>query len=64
MSSFASQMNHFAANLQDYVTNTVSGVLHHTLVYTTTTTTNSTSASPQTHQRRTTTNETTANTNM
>ncbi|CAF4628555.1 unnamed protein product [Rotaria socialis] len=46
MSSFASQMNHFAANLQDYVTNTVSGVLHHTLgdhqqtTTTTTTTTN------------------------
>lgn len=38
-------MNHFAANLQDYVTNTVSGVLHHTLgdhqqTTTTTTTTN------------------------
>ncbi|CAF1677089.1 unnamed protein product, partial [Adineta ricciae] len=31
MTSFASQMNHFAANLQDYVTNTVSGVLHHAL---------------------------------
>jgi hypothetical protein len=45
MSSFASQMNHFAANLQDYVTNTVSGVLHHALgdhqqTTTTTTTTN------------------------
>ncbi|CAF3698093.1 unnamed protein product [Adineta steineri] len=69
MSSFASQMNHFAANLQDYVTNTVSdyvtntvsGVLHHALgdhqqTTTTTTTTNNGNGTSSTFNFGTTTN--------
>ena len=63
MSSFASQMNHFAANLQDYVTNTVSGVLHHALASdhqqmttTTTTTTNNGNGTSSTFNFGTTTN--------
>ncbi|CAF0940634.1 unnamed protein product [Rotaria sordida] len=70
VSSFANQMNNFASNVQDYVTNTVSDVINHTFgdePQQTTTASNNpnrgTSPSSSTHTTTTTTTRTSNNPN-